>query len=115
VDSSDTAPNPRLLSAMSDFISTESERGIVYVHCKIGYSRSAAAVGAWLLANRRATTAQGAIAMLCRGRPTIVVRPEVRSALAQFASGIAGNKSPKLRKLQDHTTPDRLEPRPLLG
>jgi membrane-associated phospholipid phosphatase len=85
-----TAPSPRLLREMSDFITAESAKGIVYVHCKIGYSRSAAAVGAWLLASGRSATADDAIALLRRSRPMIVVRPEVQSALAQFASEITG-------------------------
>ena len=40
-----TAPTIEQLEEMATFIAAEAERGIVYVHCKIGYSRSAAAVG----------------------------------------------------------------------
>jgi hypothetical protein len=44
-----TAPTIPQLSEMANFIEEHSQRGVVYVHCKIGYSRSAAAVVAWLL------------------------------------------------------------------
>lgn len=84
-----TAPTPEQLHAMAEFIASESARGIVYVHCKIGYSRSAAAVGAWLLASGRARTVEDVVAHLERVRPSIVIRPEVRAALLKFAAGNA--------------------------
>ena len=90
-----TAPCLRLLHEMSDFIATECAHGIVYVHCKIGYSRSAAAIGAWLIASGQSATADDAIVRLRRLRPTIVVRSEVQSALAQFASEISSVDLPK--------------------
>ena len=90
-----TAPCLRLLHEMSDFIATECAHGIVYVHCKIGYSRSAAAIGAWLIASGQSATADDAIVRLRRLRPTIVVRSEVQSALAQFASEISSVYLPK--------------------
>jgi protein-tyrosine phosphatase len=73
---------------MSDFIATESARGIVYVHCKIGYSRSAAAVAAWMLASGRVTQVDAALAELRRARPGIVIRPEIVTALASFAATV---------------------------
>lgn len=81
-----TAPSPDQLRAMAEFIEREAARGIVYVHCKIGYSRSAAAVGAWLLASGRTKSLDDTLAALRQARPSIVVRPEVREALAQFAT-----------------------------
>lgn len=84
-----TAPTPGQLQAMAEFIEAESVRGTVYVHCKIGYSRSAAALGAWLLLSGRAQTAGEVIALLRGVRPSIVVRPEVERALAEFAAGKA--------------------------
>ena len=84
-----TAPSPGPLRAMAEFIEAESARGTVYVHCKIGYSRSAAAIGAWLLHFGRAQTADEAIAHLRRVRPTIVIRPEMQRALSEFAAGKA--------------------------
>jgi len=80
-----TAPSREQLQEMASFISEESKKGIVYVHCKIGYSRSAAAVGAWLLAGGLCNTASEAVALLRKIRPTIVVRPEALTALEDFS------------------------------
>jgi protein phosphatase len=79
-----TAPTPGQLREAIQFIAEESARGTVYVHCKIGYSRSATVVGAYQLASGRAATAQEAIELLRRVRPSIIVRPEAREALRAF-------------------------------
>jgi 1-acyl-sn-glycerol-3-phosphate acyltransferase len=79
-----TAPTPAQLDDAVRFITAHAGEGIVYVHCKIGYSRSAAAVGAYLLAAGLARTTREAIAMLRVARPSIVVRPEAIAALRQF-------------------------------
>ncbi len=81
-----TAPTQAQLVEMSEFIGNHSRNGVVYVHCKIGYSRSAAAVAAYLIMNGNANTAKEAFAMIRRVRPSIVIRPEVISALSEFAS-----------------------------
>lgn len=81
-----TAPTAAQLEAMAEFIETEARRGIVYVHCKIGYSRSAAAVIAYLLRSGRATHVDEAIALLRQVRPSIVVRPEIVAALRDYAA-----------------------------
>src|SRR5438128_5081636 len=44
-----TAPTQAQLAQMGEFIGNHSRDGAVYVHCKIVYSRSAAAVAAYLL------------------------------------------------------------------
>lgn len=80
-----TAPTPAQLEEAAEFIESESRLGKVYVHCKAGYSRSAAAVGAWLLGTGRATSVEDAVAQLRRARPSIMVRPEVRLALGSCA------------------------------
>jgi protein-tyrosine phosphatase len=69
---------------ISKFIGNHSRNGAVYVHCKIGYSRSAAAVTAYLIMSGKVKTAKEAFAMIRRVRPSIVIRPEVRSALSEF-------------------------------
>ena len=79
-----TAPTQAQLMEMSQFIGNHSRHGAVYVHCKIGYSRSAAAVAAYLIMSGKVKTAEEAFAMIRRVRPSIVIRPEVRSALAEF-------------------------------
>jgi protein-tyrosine phosphatase/membrane-associated phospholipid phosphatase len=80
-----TAPTPGQLREAIRFIARESARGTVYVHCKVGYSRTAAVVGAYLLATGRAETAEEAVALLRKARPSIVVRPEAMTALRAFA------------------------------
>jgi protein phosphatase len=81
-----TAPTQAQLAEMSEFIANNSRNGAVYVHCKIGYSRSAAAVAAYLITSGKAKTAEKAFTMTRRVRPSIVIRPEVISALSEFAS-----------------------------
>lgn len=82
-----TAPSLQQLREMATCIDEESRRGIVYVHCKIGYSRTAGAVAAYLLQTGKATGVSDAIEMLRQARPSIVVRPEVVAALSEFARG----------------------------
>jgi predicted protein tyrosine phosphatase len=79
-----TAPSSGQLSEMASFIAEQSRSGIVYVHCKIGYSRSAAAVAAYLIMSGEAADLEEALAMLRKARPSIVIRPEVISALSEF-------------------------------
>ncbi len=81
-----TAPTQAQLAEMGEFIGNHSRDGAVYVHCKIGYSRSAAAVAAYLIMSGKANTAEEACAIIRRVRPSIVIRPEVISALSEFAS-----------------------------
>jgi membrane-associated phospholipid phosphatase len=79
-----TAPTQAQLVEMSKFIGNHSRNAAVYIHCKIGYSRSAAAVTAYLIMSGKAKTAEEAFAMIRRVRPSVVIRPEVRSALSEF-------------------------------
>jgi protein-tyrosine phosphatase len=79
-----TAPTQSQLVEMSNFIANHSSNGVVYVHCKIGYSRSAAAVAAYLIMSGKVKTTEEAFAMIRRVRPSVVIRPEVRSAVSEF-------------------------------
>jgi protein-tyrosine phosphatase len=81
-----TAPTQDQLQEAVAFLAAEAAAGTVYLHCKIGYSRSAAVAGAYLLATGIADTAEEAVAHLRRARPSIVVRPEAREALRVFAA-----------------------------
>ena len=81
-----TAPNSDQLAEAVRFIEQESARGIVFVHCKAGYSRSAGAVGAWLLQTGRARSVEDVVAQLEAARPGIVIRSEIREALRVFES-----------------------------
>jgi len=79
-----TAPTPEKLADMAEFIAEQSRVGTVYVHCKIGYSRSAAAVAAYLLVSGKADTAAEALTMVRRVRPSVIIRPEIVDALNDF-------------------------------
>lgn len=89
-----TAPTQGQLQAAAAVIAREAARGTVYVHCKIGYSRSAAVVGAYLLASHELATAEEAIDRLRKARPSIVVRPEAVAALRAFARTATAPMSP---------------------
>jgi protein-tyrosine phosphatase/membrane-associated phospholipid phosphatase len=80
-----TAPTQVQLREAVAFIAEEAVEGTVYVHCKIGYSRSAAVAGAYLLASQQAATVEEAVARLREARPSIVIRPEAIEALRTFA------------------------------
>src|SRR5439155_5104981 len=57
-----TAPSIDQLHEMAAFIDHESHNGVVYIHCKIGYSRTAAAAAAYLLQTGKARSVAEAIA-----------------------------------------------------
>ena len=81
-----TAPTQQQLTEAVEFITDEASCGVVYVHCKIGYSRSAAVVAGYLLASGQAATPDAALAHLRLVRPAIVVRPEALRAVEAFAA-----------------------------
>ncbi len=79
-----TAPTRDQLRAAVEFINTHRDQGAVYVHCKIGFSRSAAVVGAWLIDVGLAATAQEAVGRIRIARPGVIVRREAMCALEDF-------------------------------
>jgi protein-tyrosine phosphatase len=89
-----TAPSIDQLREMASFIDEESKQGIAYIHCKIGYSRTAAAAGAYLLKTGKASGVEEAIEFLRQVRPTIIVRPEVVAALSKFANALTPSVIP---------------------
>ena len=93
-----TAPTPSQLDQAVAFITDQVHHGIVYVHCKIGYSRSAAAVGAYLLASGQVETVASAVAHLRAVRPTLVIRPETLNALHTFQRRTSGTEADQVKE-----------------
>jgi protein-tyrosine phosphatase/membrane-associated phospholipid phosphatase len=79
-----TGPTPDQLKRCLEFISKNAKQGVVYVHCKVGYSRSAAVVAAYLIASGAALSSEEAIAHVRSVRPAIVIRPEAIAAIRSF-------------------------------
>jgi protein-tyrosine phosphatase len=80
-----TRPTQDQVGKAVQFIAEEVAKGTVYVHCKIGYSRSAAVVGAYLLASGESGTVEEAVARLRKARPSIIIRPEAEEALGELS------------------------------
>ncbi len=83
-----TAPTPEQLQQCVTFVSENAPRGVVYVHCKIGYSRSAVVVGAYLLNSGAVCSADEAMSCLRAVRPSLVIRPEAVDALRRYEMGL---------------------------
>ncbi len=79
-----TAPTSQQLGLMAQFIGAAVADGQVYVHCKIGYSRSAAAVAAYLLSRGDAQTVGEAMAIVRRARPEVLFSGATLQALETF-------------------------------
>lgn len=68
------APSPDELRVAARAIETACADGSrVLVYCALGYSRSAAAVAAWMLHSGRATSVEGAVAQVRRARAAVVL------------------------------------------
>lgn len=82
-------PEQALLRQAAAAIGHAATRGPVLVCCALGYSRSAAAVAAWLLASGRAADVDEAIARVRAARPQVVLRDGHRAALDALRDGTA--------------------------
>ena len=67
-------------------IETLRHDGPVRVCCALGFSRSACAVAAWLLATKRANSVDHAISLIQQSRPMIIINKAYREALHAFAT-----------------------------
>ena len=85
-----TRPTRADLDQAVAFIDAHADRGPVYVHCKAGFSRSAAVAGAYLIRRGIARGAAEAAHLLRAKRPGIVLRPEVLDVLAEEADRAGG-------------------------
>jgi len=81
-----TSPSPDAMGEAVAFLEEHAARGKVYVHCELGFSRSAAIAGAWLIARGEVADADSAIARLLELRPSVRLRSVERAALAEFAN-----------------------------
>jgi len=79
-----TAPTPAQIDEAIAFITDHANNGIVYVHCKIGYSRTATIAGAYFLASGQVESDEQALTALRQARPSIITRPEALAALAAY-------------------------------
>jgi rhodanese-related sulfurtransferase len=88
-----TAPTQAQLHDAAAFIEKARKEGVVFVHCKSGHSRTAAALGAWLL--QSGGTTEAALAQMREARPGMIIRPEVVKALREMeASLMAPGRKP---------------------
>ncbi len=88
-----TAPTPAQVREAVGFIRRHAGNGVVYIHCKIGYSRTAAVVSAYLM-DTDGGTADAAIERLRAARPSLVVRRESRALLDSLAMAHAEARVP---------------------
>jgi membrane-associated phospholipid phosphatase len=79
-----TLPSEALLRDAVAFIKENTGAGTVYVHCALGFSRSAGVLAAYLLESSAASTAEEAIEMIRRVRPQIVITPQWTRLLRKF-------------------------------
>ncbi len=77
-----TVPHPRALSLAANAIERMRGRGKVLVCCALGYSRSASAVAAWLVATGRACDADAAISAIRAIQDRVVFSQAHRDAIA---------------------------------
>jgi hypothetical protein len=87
-----TVPTPSQFRAGVGFIREQvGGGGKVYVHCALGYSRSASVVAAYLLVEGRAATAAEAVAQVAAARPQILVSDCALQAIEAFARQRGGD------------------------
>jgi protein-tyrosine phosphatase len=77
-----TIPDAEVLRQAAAAIEEARQHGPVLVCCALGFSRSAAAVAAWLLWTKRAASVDEALAMIRKARPAIVLSGRHATALA---------------------------------
>jgi len=76
-------PSDADLRRVAEAIEREHAAGKrVLVHCALGFSRSAAAIAAWLLHSGRATSVDAALERIRRVRPKVVLTPAHTQALS---------------------------------
>ena len=79
-----TLPDVATLDRAVRVIAHAMPRGAVYVHCALGYGRTAVIAAAYLLASGHAATVDAAVARVCGCRPGCAFPPRVRRLLETF-------------------------------
>jgi protein-tyrosine phosphatase len=80
-----TRPSRAQLEQCVAFIGQHRAVGRVYVHCALGFARSACVAAAYMIAIGEAWSADQAIAIVTSARPGAVMGEEIREALEEFA------------------------------
>jgi hypothetical protein len=78
-------PTEDQLEAAARAIMSLAGRRPTLVCCALGYSRSAIASAAWLIAAGHATNTEDALALVRRARPQVVIGPKFKLRLEQWA------------------------------
>jgi protein-tyrosine phosphatase len=78
-------PDPEALRSAAAAADRALRFGPVIVCCALGYSRSAAVVGTWLLSTGRATCVDDAVDRIRAVRPAIVLNEPIRTAICEAA------------------------------
>ena len=86
-----TVPEPTALAAALRFIDDHVGARPVYVHCALGFSRSACVIAAWLVRTERAKTADEALSRLKALRPGVTWSPAHVAAIAKTCQATSAN------------------------
>jgi protein-tyrosine phosphatase len=82
-----TTPDGAELAKAADAIEALRKHGAVLVCCALGYSRSACAVAAWLIATQRASSVDAAFARVRNAHSQVVLKEAHASALRAASLG----------------------------
>lgn len=85
-----TPPSVAQLREAVEFIEAHRSRGIVYVHCALGYSRSAAVIVAWLLKSGAAKNVDEGVEQLRRMHPKLVLNAASLAVLQAYSQEAKG-------------------------
>lgn len=89
-----TAPTLDQLAEAVAFVHEHRSEGTVYIHCALGYSRSACVAAAYLLAERLAKSLPEATWLIRQVRPQIVIHDDLMAVLDAFHSRIRLENGP---------------------
>jgi protein-tyrosine phosphatase len=79
---------PTLRRAVEIIDDASRDGGVVYMHCALGYGRTAIVAAAYLLSTGRAATVEGAVGRVRAARPGSVFPPRVITLLEQFHASL---------------------------